>query len=160
VVEIVEFSSTRLGRAKTTTNPAGKFVRGVGYNYSKSLYTQDWFDSGTERDVANLLDAADEVEFWLRLQRGDLPILWAAKREYNPDFVVVEGEGAHFVVEVKMQKEMKSGDVQDKRKAARRWANHVNKSAKVKPTWAYLLAGEDDVKTASGSWAALKQLAS
>lgn len=50
--------------------------------------------------------------------------------------------------------------MKEKREAARRWANHVNKSAKVKTTWAYLLAFEEDVEQAAGSWAALKKLAS
>ncbi len=59
-----------------------------------------------------------------------------------------------------MQKEMTAADVQGKREAAKRWVNHVNKSPKVKATWAYLLGGEEDVKTASGSWTALKKLAS
>jgi type III restriction enzyme len=63
-------------------------------------------------------------------------------------------------VEVKMQKEMTSAEVLAKRVAARRWVNHVNKSAKVKSNWTYLLVGEDDVRTAKGSWTALKQLAS
>lgn len=149
----------RTARPSTTENLAGKFERGVGYRYTKSLFTQDWFDSGTERDVANLIDAAEEVEFWLRLQRGDLPIMWAEHRDYNPDFVVVESGGDHFVVEVKMQKEMASADVQAKREAARRWANYVNKSPNLDSSWSYLLAGEADVRTASGSWPALKKLA-
>ena len=51
-------------------------------------------------------------------------------------------------------------DFEATQEAAKRWVNHVNMSAKVKATWAYLLAGEDDVRTASGSWAALKKLAS
>ena len=40
-----------------------------------------------------------------------------------------------------MDKETASGDVKGKREAARRWANHVNKSAKVKvkAKWSYLL---------------------
>jgi hypothetical protein len=43
---------------------------------------------------------------------------------------------------------------------AKRWANHVNKSTKVKAKWSYLLAFEADVKQAAGSWSALKKLAS
>jgi type III restriction enzyme len=160
VVEIVDFSKTRVARPKTTENVAGKYQRGTGYRYKKSLYTQDWFDSSTERDAANILDGSMEVEYWLRLQRGDLPILWAGERDYNPDFIVVEGSGPHYVLEIKMDKERPSLDVKGKREAARRWANHVNKSAKVKAKWSYLLAFEEDVKQAAGSWAALKKLAS
>lgn len=160
VVEVVEFSKTRLARSKTTKNLAGKHEKGVGYEYTKSLYPQDWFDSGTERDLANILEGADAISHWLRLMIKDLPILWAEQRDYNPDFIAVEKDGMHFVVEVKMQKEMTSADVLGKREAAKRWVNHVNKSPKVKATWGYLLVGEDDVKTASGSWPALKKLAS
>jgi type III restriction enzyme len=160
VVEIEEFSKTRLARPTTSKNIAGKFERGAGYSYKKSLFTQDWFDSSTERDAANILEAAKEVAHWLRLQRNDLPILWAQGRDYNPDFIVVETSGDHYVLEIKMDKEKTSGDVKGKREAARRWANHVNKSAKVKAGWAYLLAFEEDVAQASGSWAALKKLAS
>jgi type III restriction enzyme len=160
VVEVVEFSKKRLPRPKTTHDLAGKFQRGVGYHYSKSLFTQDWFDSGPERDVANILDDEKTISYWLRLQTGDLPIMWAEQRDYNPDLVPVGTDGRHYIVEVKMQKEMASTDVLAKRTAAKRWVNHVNKSAKVKPKWSYLLVGEDDVKTAAGSWTALKQLAS
>ena len=160
VVELIEFSKTRLAKPTTSSNKAGRFERGVGYEYGKSLFTQDWFDSGTERDVANILDGAADIVFWLRLQRNDLPIVWAEKRDYNPDFVAVDEEDSHFLVEVKMNKEMLSADVLGKRRAAKRWVNHVNASTKIEQTWAYLLVSEDDVKTASGSWQALKRLAS
>lgn len=160
VVEMTEHSKVRLAKAKTTDDLAGKYQRGVGYRYKKSLYTQDWFDSGTERDLANIIDGAPAVAHWLRLQTGDLPIVWAEDRSYHPDFVVVETSGEHCIVEVKMQKEMSSTDVLAKREAAKRWVNHVNKSVKVKAVWAYLLLGEDDVMMAAGSWPALKKLAS
>jgi type III restriction enzyme len=159
VVELVEFSKTRLAKPTTTSNKAGKFERGAGYEYGKSMFTQDWFDSSTERDAANILESADDIVFWLRLQRNDLPIVWAEKRDYNPDFIAVDKDDAHFLIEVKMDKEMASADVLGKRKAAKRWVNHVNASPKVQATWAYLLVSEDDVRTASGSWPALQKLA-
>jgi hypothetical protein len=46
-----------------------------------------------------------------------------------------------------------------RRDAARRWANYVNADEKVGGTrWRYLLLSESDVKTAKGSWEALKAL--
>ena len=60
--------------------------------------------------------------------------------------------------QVKMNKEMGSADVQGKREAAKRWANHVTADATVGTTWRYLLVSEDDVTDAKGSWAALKRL--
>jgi len=160
VVEVVEVGKPRIARKKTTENRAGKYERGAGYRYPKSVYTEDWFDSSTERDAANLLQDSEEVEVFLRLQRGDLPILWAHGRNYNPDFIVVEETGDHYVLEIKMNKERESGDVKGKREAARRWANHVNADDQVQAKWTYLLAFEQDVKDAAGSWAALKGLAS
>jgi type III restriction enzyme len=160
VVEIKEIGKARIGRPKISENLAGKYERGAGYRYSKSVYTQDWFDSSTERDAANMLQEASEVEAFLRLQTGDLGILWAKDRSYNPDFIVVERSGDHFVLEIKMDKERESADVKGKREAARRWATYVNEDDRVQPSWAYLLAFEKDVRDAAGSWSALKGLSS
>lgn len=53
---------------------------------------------------------------------------------------------------------MASSEVQEKRDAARRWANHVSADPKVEAKWLYLLVSENDVRTAKGSWLALKKL--
>jgi hypothetical protein len=74
----------------------------------------------------------------------------SAGQEYNPDLIVIETDGTRWVVEVKMDKEMNSADVQAKREAAQRWANHVNADASVTTTWRYLLVSESDVDTAKG----------
>jgi type III restriction enzyme len=52
---------------------------------------------------------------------------------------------------------MESAEVQGKREAAQRWANHVSAAKKVGTTWSYLLVSEDDVKSAK-SWTQLKGL--
>jgi len=91
-------------------------------------------------------------------RRCDLPILWSGAREYNPDFVAVDTEGTYWVIEVEMDKEMTSADVQGKRDAARRCANYVRADERVGTRWRYLLVSEADVKTARGSWQALKGL--
>jgi type III restriction enzyme len=160
VVELAEFGPVRHGKREVSTDRVGTFKRGMAYEYGKSLYTQDWFDSSTERTVANALDEASEVLFWVRLQRNDLSILWAAGRDYNPDFIVVEESGTHWVVEVKMQKEVASEDVQAKRHAAQRWANHCSADPRVAVRWRYLLLAEKDVETAKGSWSAMKRMGS
>ncbi|HYZ79071.1 MAG TPA: hypothetical protein VE596_17025 [Gaiellaceae bacterium] len=116
-----------------------------------------WFDSSTERALAQTLDDSDEIRFWVRLNTGDLPILWQSDgREYNPDFVAVEVGGVHWLVESKMDKEMESADVAGKENAALRWASHV--SSKTTTEWRYLLVSESDVSAARGSWSALKRL--
>lgn len=118
-----------------------------------------WFDSEPERRVANMVDEDDMVNCWVRLHIGDLPILWnSAGQQYNPDLIVIETDDTHWIVEVKMDKEVESEDVQGKRETAKRWANHVTADEKVGVTWKYLLVSETDVNTAKGSWNALKRL--
>lgn len=162
VVEVLAFGPIRTGRPETSKDRLGPFKKGVGYEgYSRSLYAQDWFDSAPERDVANMLDDAEEVTVWLRLQRNDLPILWSsAGSRYNPDFIVAEADRRHWVLEVKMDRDMASALVHGKREAAQRWAHHVNASPKVDAEWGYLLVSESDVRAAKGSWLALKKLGS
>ena len=159
VVELITFAKPRTGRAETSQNRFGAFKKGVGYQgFAKSLYAQDWFDSSTERDVANILEDADRIARWVRLQTNDLPILWRDARQYNPDFIAIDTDDTHWLIEVKMDKEMDSIDVGGKRDAARRWANHVSADKKVDNPWSYLLVSETDVKTAKSSWPALKSL--
>jgi type III restriction enzyme len=160
VVEIVELNKVRTGKPVTSSDRLGPFTKGVGYEgFKRSLYAQDWFDSGTERDAANIIDGASEVEVWVRLQLKDLPILWSsAGREYNPDFIVIEKDGSRWVVEIKMDKEMASPDVIGKREAAKRWAQHVSADPNVGVRWGYVLVSETDVKSATGSWPALRSL--
>ena len=161
VVDLALVSKTRIGRPETSSDRYGPFKKGVGYEgYKKSLYAQDWFDSSPERDLANVLEDEPTITLWVRLQINDLPILWTdGGREYNPDLIAIDADGTHWVIEVKMDKEMTTPDVKGKREAARRWANHVSADEKVGGTrWQYLLLSESDVKTAKGSWAALRAL--
>jgi type III restriction enzyme len=106
-----------------------------------------------------MADDDPSVGSWVRLHINDLPILWnSAGQQYNPDLIVIDGDGTHWIVEVKMDKEVASEDVQGKREAAKRWANHVNSDDAVTATWRYLLVSETDIGTSRGSWAALKKL--
>jgi type III restriction enzyme len=160
VTELVTFGPVRVGRPVTSTDRAGSFSRSTGYTgWKRSMYDQVWFDSSTEREVANIVDDADTVPYWVRLHKDDLPILWhGAGNFYNPDFIVVEGDGTHWIVEAKMDKEMESVDVRGKRDAALRWANHVSADGTVGTRWRYLLVSETDIAEAKGSWEALKKL--
>ncbi|HZS01030.1 MAG TPA: DEAD/DEAH box helicase family protein [Chloroflexota bacterium] len=159
VVEFAELSKVRQGRQEVSPDRLGPFKKGVGYEgFRKSLYAQDWFDSSPERDVANILEDEEDIVLWVRLQTGDLPILWTGGRNYNPDFIAVDRADIHWVIEVKMDKDMDTADVQGKRAAALRWANHVSADDQVGVRWRYLLVSESDVKTAKESWPALKGL--
>jgi len=162
VVEVRPFSPKRVNDKDITKDRHGTFSRQLAYEgWHRSTFPIVWFDSSPERTVANMVDDDDTVSFWTRLHINDLPILWnSAGQNYNPDLLVIEADGTHWVVEVKMDKEIDSADVIGKRAAAKRWANHVSADSAVGQSWKYLLASEADVKTARGSWRALKQLAS
>ena len=74
-----------------------------------------------------ILDDADEIDLWCRLQTGDLRIVWESDgRQYAPDFVAVETEGTHWVIEPKADRDLASPTVQGKEIAATRWAQHVS----------------------------------
>ena len=160
VVKLATFAPARATDKTVSPDRFGTFSKSVAYNsWKRSLYAVEWFDSRTERDVANAIDEANHVTCWARLHVAELPILWnSAGRQYNPDFLVIETDHTHWIVEVKADKDLPSDEVQAKREAARRWANHVNAAEEVDVTWHYLLVSETDVSSAKGSWSALKSL--
>jgi type III restriction enzyme len=158
VVELREFAPVRATDRAVSSDRFGGFSRSAAYDgWRRSLFPVEWFDSRTERTAANVLDGAAEITCWVRLHTGELPILWNGfGQEYNPDFLAVEADGRHWVIEIKMDKEMATPDVRGKREAAQRWANHVNADERVEAKWGYLLLSESDVEMSKGSWAALR----
>lgn len=160
VVEIKPFNPTRATDKEISTDRHGTFSKSAAYEgWKRSLFPIEWFDSSPERAAANMVDVDSHVVCWVRLHIGELPILWNSEgRNYNPDLIVIETDGTHWLVEVKGDKDMESEDVKGKREAAERWSNHVNADRNVKGRWEYLLVSESDIATAKGSWAALKKL--
>ena len=160
VVELKDFNPTRATDKAVTSDRLGPFLKSLAYEgWQRSIFPVSWFDSEPERRVANMVDDDPSVACWVRLHINDLPILWnSAGQQYNPDLIVIDADGTHWVVEVKMDKEVVSEDVQGKREAAKRWANHVNADTATDVTWRYLLVSETDITTAKGSWDALKKL--
>jgi type III restriction enzyme len=157
VVNLSKFGPVRHGRPKVSKDRFGAFKRNVGYvGWSRSLYEQNWFDSSTERTLANMVDETTRVDVWVRLLTQDLEIRWDGGR-YNPDFLVAEGP-VRWVVETKADRDLGTANVQAKRKAAQRWANHVSTDRRVrkrKEEWRYLLVSETDLKQAKDDWSAL-----
>lgn len=160
VVRVQPFNPTRATDKDISKDRLGPYQRTLAYEgWSRSLFPVEWFDSSPERTVANIVDSDPSIKLWVRLHLNELPILWnSGGQQYNPDLIVIENDETHWVVEVKMDKEVQSEDVQGKREAAQRWANHVSADDKVKVTWKYLLVSESDINIAKGSWQALKGL--
>jgi type III restriction enzyme len=151
----------RISRSKTTSDRYGAFSKAIGYTgWTRGRYEQAWFDSRPERELANLLDDADQVAVWIRLHTGDLPILWnGAQNTYNPDFLVLTTDGDLWIAEVKADNQMTSEEVFAKRKAALEWVNEVNGTCNsVGKLWHYLLIAERDLEAVKGDWVALARL--
>ncbi len=154
VLELHVFSPLRHGRPVTSTDRYGAFRKGVGYlGWQRSLYDQVWFDSSTERQMANLIDGTNAVDVWARLHINDLPIRWDGGT-YNPDFLVAAGSD-RWVIETKADRDLQTEDVRGKRQAAARWANHVTADERTSESWHYLLIGETDLNRARDDWGAL-----
>jgi type III restriction enzyme len=162
VVELKEFNPARATDKLVSAHRHGTFLRSTAYEgWGRALFPLEWFDSRTERTVANIVDGDDNVACWVRLHTGELPILWSSGgQQYNPDLIVVETDETHWVVEVKMNKEMTTADVLGKREVAIRWANTVTANDSVDVTWRYLLVSESDIDDAKDSWSALKKFGS
>jgi type III restriction enzyme len=161
VVDLRRFAPVRHARPVVSKDRFGAFKRGIGYvGWSRSLYEQNWFDSSTERSLANMVDEAATVDVWVRLLTQDLEIRWDGGR-YNPDFVVAEGS-FRWVVETKADRDIDSSSVQAKREAGQRWANHVSTDTRLQERnekWRYLLVSETDLRQAKEDWSALASAA-
>lgn len=159
IVRVETFMSVRTARSSVTKNRHGPFSKTVGYEgWARSMYAQAWFDSEPERAVANMIDEAVDLDCWIRLERGDLPILWSGFNNwYHPDFVAIQRDGTHWIIEVKADNELENSDVRDKAEAAKRWANHVSADETLNTRWHYLLVSQSQVTAAKDSWAALKR---
>ena len=137
-----------------------QFVRAHPYEgWAKSFYPSASFDSwSAEFRLAVLMESSAQVTAWARIT-NDVPLAisystGAATRTYIPDFIVLDGEGTHWVVEGKADGEMTDAIVLAKRDAAVAWVNTVNTSGKCPNKWGYVLASESAIGNASG-WPSL-----
>ncbi|HET7386779.1 MAG TPA: DEAD/DEAH box helicase family protein [Nocardioidaceae bacterium] len=138
------------------------FTRNYPYTgWDRSFYDVVRFDAySTEFRLAELFDTASGVESWLRVDET-VPLridysMGAFGRQYEPDFVVIDEDRVHWIVEGKRNSEMTSPVVEAKRDAAREWLGVVNSDSAVSDQWGYLLASES-VVSASSSWLALRR---
>ena len=131
-------SATRAGRSRSTSRSGS--IRAQSGRLRPRLTTQTRSCSGCAHN-------------------DDLPIIWEGG-SYNPDFLAVDTDGVHWLLEPKMEKEVGTAEVKGKRAAAERWASHVSNDENAKAEWRYLLLSESDIASAKGSWGALKRLGS
>ena len=145
-VEIEEFRPRRVRRTPASRDLTDVFAPGRAYEgWARGYFDQVWFDSSPERAFARAVDGSSDVQFWLRLHRNDLPILWSSYDEwYNPDFIIVDDDSVHWLVEVKADVSLNTEVVQEKRTQALRWAQHATGSGQA-GEWRYLLLSEESI---------------
>ena len=140
-----------------------QFVRGRVYGgWFKSLFAEESFDSFTgEYQLARLLNTSPGIVWWHRLHPQDQAfVYYNAKDRYFPDFVVLDTNGVHWIIEGKDERGRDDARVQAKRKAAEALVRRlVAEDAYAGQHWGYLIAYEQDTARAD-SWEDLKAFAS
>jgi type III restriction enzyme len=139
-----------------------EFTRNYPYRgWDRSFYDVVRFDAySTEFRLAELFDRTSGIDSWLRVDET-VPLridysMGAFGRQYEPDFVVIDEDQTHWIIEGKRDSEMASPVVEAKRDAAREWLGAVNNDSAVADRWGYLLASES-VVAASSSWLSLRR---
>ncbi|MFE1523273.1 DEAD/DEAH box helicase family protein [Schaalia turicensis] len=136
-----------------------QFVRGRVYGgWFKSLFAEESFDSYTgEYVLAQLLNTSPGIVWWHRLHPQDGTFVhYSAKDRYFPDFVALDTNGVHWIIEGKSELGRDDAKVQAKRKAAEALVRRlVAEDAYAGQQWGYLIAYEKDTARAD-SWEDLK----
>lgn len=140
-----------------------QFVRGRVYGgWFKSLFAEESFDSFTgEYQLARLLNTSPGIVWWHRLHPQDQAfVYYNAKDRYFPDFVALDTNGVHWIIEGKDERGRDDARVQAKRQAAEALVRRlVAEDAYAGQHWGYLIAYEQDTARAD-SWEDLKAFAS
>lgn len=136
-----------------------EFVRGRFYSgWFKSLFEAESFDSYSgEYLLARLLNISPHIVWWHRLHPQDgASIYYTSKDRYFPDFVALDDEGVHWIIEGKDQRGHSDERVQAKRRAAESVVHRlVGTDGFAEDKWGYLIAYESDI-AASDSWDELR----
>lgn len=136
-----------------------EFVRNRFYSgWFKSLFEAESFDSYTgEYLLAKLLNTSPHIKWWQRLhpQEGAY-IFYTPKDRYFPDFVALDDDDVHWIIEGKDQRGVTDAKVQAKRKAAEGVVHRLIGEDSFKgQKWGYLVAYEESIVNAD-SWDDLK----
>ena len=135
--------------------------RRVYSGWFKSLYENEYFDSFSgEYELARLLNTSPHIVWWHRLHQHDGAfIYYNSKDRYFPDFVALDDNGVHWIIEGKDKRGRDDERVQAKRTAAEALVRRmIAEDEYSDQAWGYLIAYEDDIAM-SDSWNDLKILA-
>jgi len=131
------------------------FLRYQHYGpWTKGLFEAASFDSfSAEYRIAAMLNRSGSIRWWKRLYPTDrASIAYTLEQNYNPDFVALDADGYHWIIEGKAESGKDDQIVQIKRKAAEETIRLISSHSAYKgQKWGYAIAYESDVRSAE-SW--------
>ncbi|WP_162786852.1 DEAD/DEAH box helicase [Janibacter anophelis] len=131
------------------------FLRHQHYGpWAKGLFEAAAFDSfSAEYRIAAMLNRSGAIKWWKRLYSTDkATIAYTLEQDYNPDFVALDVDGFHWIIEGKAESGKDDQVVQAKRKAAEETIRLLSSHSSFDgQKWGYAIAYESDVKSAD-SW--------
>lgn len=112
--------------------------------YKKGYYTENGFDSDTERLFSIILEEDPEVIRWIKPPLNQLGLFWQAGQQYNPDFLV-ETATHKYMVEVKAANEVTAQDVVAKAREGIRWCRFASTADPDHKPWVYRLITDENI---------------
>ena len=112
--------------------------------YKKGYYTENGFDSDTERLFSIILEEDPEVIRWIKPPLNQLGLFWQAGQQYNPDFLV-ETATHKYMVEVKAANEVTAQDVVAKAREGIRWCRFTSTADPDHKPWVYRLITDENI---------------
>lgn len=125
------------------------------------MFSAESFDSYTgEYELAKLLNTSPSIVWWHRLHPADGAFVsYNALDRYFPDFVALDRQGVHWIIEAKSERGRDDATVAAKRRAAEALVQRLAaETAFAGQYWGYLIGFESDI-AAADSWDDLKALA-
>jgi type III restriction enzyme len=134
-----------------------KFERGRYYGgWQKSIMPVASFDARTtEARLAHVLDESLAIDWWYRLSTQEAAYIELAdSKKYYPDFIAIDTNGVHWLIEGKSDHEAGRDDVRAKRHAAEEWARYVTDDGQY-GSWRYLFVTEKHLADSRNNWESL-----
>lgn len=116
--------------------------------FKKACHNLYKFDSKTEKDFAIILEQDSKALKWLRPASNQFRIYWDHNsKQYEPDFIV-ETNDCIYMVETKKADDIKTDEVQDKKRAALQYCNYASKYALENDgkEWKYMIIPHGEVQ--------------
>lgn len=143
-----KFRADSIHDLNDTIEPASLIKMKVFSGFKKACHNLYKFDSKTEKDFAIVIEKDTNVLKWLRPASNQFRIYWNHNsKQYEPDFIV-ESNDFIYMVETKKADDIKTDEVQDKKRAALQYCNYASEYAKQTDgkQWKYMIIPHGEVQ--------------